>query len=85
MIPPDNLFLTDLCFISSTLAIGRGRVISRYALAQVKTKPGPERDTGSAEVSVEPGQSAFDYVAAVLGVGEHVAFVFVDYELGFDA
>ena len=34
---------------------------------------------------VEPGQSALDYVAAVLGIAEHVAFVFVDYELGFDA
>jgi hypothetical protein len=36
------------------------------------------------QVRVEPGQGAFDDIAAVLGVGEHVAFVFVDYELRFD-
>jgi hypothetical protein len=36
-------------------------------------------------VGVEPGEGAFDYVAAVFGIGEHVAFVFVDDELGFDA
>src|SRR5580658_7407893 len=39
----------------------------------------------SAEMGVEPGQGAFDDIAAMLWVGEHVAFVFVDYELGFDA
>jgi hypothetical protein len=39
----------------------------------------------SFQVGVEPGQGAFDYVAAVFGAGEHVAFVFVDYELSFDA
>ena len=37
------------------------------------------------QVGIEPGQGALDYVAAVLGTGEHVAFVFVDYELRFDA
>ena len=37
------------------------------------------------QVGIEPGQGALDYVAAVLGIGEHVAFVFVDYELRFDA
>jgi len=39
----------------------------------------------SFHVGVEPGQGALDYVAAVFGVCEHVALVFVDYELGFDA
>jgi len=36
-------------------------------------------------VGVEPGQGAFDYIAAMLGISKHVAFVFVDYELSFDA
>ena len=39
----------------------------------------------SLQVAVEPSQGAFDYVAAVFGAGEHMAFVFVDDELGFDA
>ena len=46
--------------------------------------PGPSVAVkGSAEVGVEPGQGALDYIAAVLGAREHVTFVFVDYELGF--
>jgi hypothetical protein len=36
-------------------------------------------------VGVEPSQGAGDDVALVLGVGEEVAFVFVDHELRFDA
>ena len=36
-------------------------------------------------MGVEPGEGAFDDVAAVFGAREHVAFVFVDDELGFDA
>src|ERR1700720_1333994 len=36
-------------------------------------------------MGVEPGQGACDDVALVLGIGEEVAFAFVDYELGFDA
>jgi hypothetical protein len=36
-------------------------------------------------VGIEPGQSAFDYVAAMLRTGEHVAFVFVHDKLRFDA
>ena len=39
----------------------------------------------SAEMGVEPGQRAFDYVAAVFGAGKHVAFVFIHDELRFDA
>jgi len=33
---------------------------------------------GSAEVGVEPGDSAADAVALVVGLDEHVAFVVVD-------
>jgi len=40
---------------------------------------------GSAEVGVEPVDGADDAVAVVLGLDEHVAFVVVDDELGFDA
>ena len=43
------------------------------------------RYTQSLHVRVEPGQGALDYVAAVLGAGEQVTFVLVDYELGFHA
>src|SRR6476661_8999972 len=39
----------------------------------------------SLQVGVEPGQGALDYIATMLGAGEHVALVFVDDELGFDA
>jgi hypothetical protein len=39
----------------------------------------------SLRVGVEPGQGALDDVAAVLGAGEQVTFVLVDYELGFNA
>ena len=50
----------------------------------------PHKESGglrsaSAEVGVEPSEGALDYVAAVLGAGEHMAFVFVDNELSFDA
>ena len=37
------------------------------------------------EVGVEPGDGAGDAVAIVGGLGEVVAFVFVDDERGFDA
>lgn len=36
-------------------------------------------------MGVEPGYGAADAVALVGGVDEHVAFVFVDDQLGFDA
>ena len=36
------------------------------------------------EMGVEPREGALDDVALVLGVGEKVAFVLVDDELGFD-
>jgi hypothetical protein len=38
-----------------------------------------------AEVRVEPGYGAADAIAEVFGLGEVVAFVFVNDELGFDA
>jgi hypothetical protein len=37
------------------------------------------------EVCVEPGYGAADAIAEVFGLGEVVAFVFVNDELGFDA
>ena len=42
------------------------------------------RKLGLLEVGVEPGYGAADAVAAMFGLDEHVAFVFVDYQLGFD-
>ena len=36
------------------------------------------------EVGVEPSDGAADAVAAMFRLDEHVAFVFVDDELGFD-
>jgi hypothetical protein len=39
----------------------------------------------SLHVGVEPGQGALDYVAAMLGAGEQVTFMLVDYELRFNA
>jgi hypothetical protein len=36
------------------------------------------------KVSVEPGYGAADAVAAMFGLDEHVAFVFIDDQLGFD-
>jgi hypothetical protein len=39
----------------------------------------------SLHVGVEPGQGTLDDVAAVLGAGEQVTFVLVDYELRFNA
>jgi len=43
------------------------------------------RCTPSLHVGVEPGQGALDYVAAMLGAGEQVTFMLVDYELRFNA
>jgi len=43
------------------------------------------RGTPSLHVGVEPRQGALDYVAAVLGAGEQVTLMLVDYELGFNA
>jgi len=37
------------------------------------------------QVGVEPGQGADDDVALVLGIGEEVAFVLINHELGLDA
>ena len=62
---------------------GHSRMSMQRLLEQHKQNEKSEKT--SAEVGVEPGKGAFDYVAAVLGIGKHVAFVFVDYELGFDA
>ena len=74
----------------------RGRANGLHHCETIVSRPQPEgnkrakrekavRTTErSAEVGVEPGQGALDDVAAVFGAREHVAFVFVDYELRFD-
>src|SRR5580700_495472 len=66
------------------LARNRG---SRASWSRARLEKSGWASTGlrSFQMRFEPGQGAFDYVAAVFGAGEHVAFVFVDYELGFDA
>ena len=60
-------------------------MISRVRSHVGKDEASPGRETGSAKVGVEPSQCALDYITAVFRAREHVAFVFVDYELGFDA
>jgi hypothetical protein len=55
---------------------------SKWRAPRLAGLGGQQRST---QMGVEPGQGAFDYVAAVLGAREHVALVFVDYELGFYA
>jgi len=48
--------------------------------------PGADRVAlGLLKVRVEPGYGAADAVAAMFWLHEHVAFVFVDYTLRFDA
>src|SRR5713226_6791129 len=55
----------------------------RAAIDKSRSLNGPAAD--STEMEVEPGDGAADTVALVSGADEHVAFVFVDDQLGFDA
>ena len=60
-------------------SVGRAGGMGGYTVRTPRFAP------QSLHVGVEPGQRALDYVAAVLGAGEQVTFVLVDYELGFNA